>query len=103
MFGYLFKGYKEEAFYWEFIKIFLRFILRMIFDLMVKQKNIKQIFTATILILYCVVIAKVKPYSKKFDFFNRYDLGVNLVLFCTVYSELIMKVSIEDKKIYYFM
>jgi hypothetical protein len=59
----MFLGYKEkEAYWWEFVKMYLRITILVIYDLFVEQVRIKEILAGTILVYYCCWIFRKKPY-----------------------------------------
>ena len=88
--GFLFLGYKEHAFYWEFMKIYLRVFLLAFYEL-ISDDNIviKHMLMGTILAVYCVVFYRVKPYDHNLEVFsyslNLFDFMTNVILFINIY------------------
>ena len=98
LFGFVYLGYKESDYFWEFSKIFLRIGMQLNYELITEQLLLKEVFIGTMLLFYCYWVKKRKPYKEKHDIFNYYDLFINLTLFLNVYQSHLVNTYDDDKK-----
>jgi hypothetical protein len=64
IFGFVFMGYKSTVPYWEIIKICLRILTLICYELIINQYHmlISQFLTGTLLLIYIFVFWRIKPF-----------------------------------------
>ena len=97
LFGFVYLGYNESDYFWEFSKIFLRIGMQLNYELITEQLLLKEVFIGTMLLFYCYWVKKRKPYKKNYGIFNYYDLFINLTLFLNVYQSHLVNTYTENK------
>ena len=98
LFGFVYLGYKQSDYFWEFSKIFLRIGMQLNYELITEQLLLKEVFIGTMLLFYCYWVKKRAPYTEKHGIFNYYDLFINLTLFLNVYQSHLVNTYDGDKK-----
>jgi len=87
--GYLYLGYKESKYYWEFIRIFQRILIMSTFLIFFDFNSQKGCIVALILLVYAAMAQKVNPYEN--IEVNRIELYSNLVQIFTFLSGAILQ------------
>ena len=87
--GYLYLGYKESKYYWEFIRIFQRILIMSTFLIFFDFNSQKGCIVALILLVYAAMAQKVNPYEN--IEVNRIELYSNTVQILTFLSGAILQ------------
>ncbi|KAL4474413.1 hypothetical protein ABPG72_010708 [Tetrahymena utriculariae] len=77
-YGFLYSGYKNQYLYWEIIKIFYKFILMILINI-VLEDNIKLMLIICLIILYNQQFQKNEPYSNRKIFQEEKNLMERLI------------------------
>ena len=97
-FGYIYIGYQKRYLIGEFTKLFTRYILVITYEIMVKQKRLREIFAGTVFFLlsFWFYHAKVYKNDNKENRYGlrmkklwKYDCLANFVIFLNIYASLI--------------
>ena len=82
-YGFLYKEYKFEAFYWEFSKMFQKLIITMVLSFLESQIKIKGLLILLSILVYLVLLHWVKPYQS--EEFNTLDIYSCLIEYLTIF------------------
>jgi hypothetical protein len=85
IFGFVLIGYKTTIPFWEIMKIMLRILTLIFYELIVNQLLISQFLTGTVLLIYILVLWKIKPFKKELNEYNYIDCFNHLVLLICIY------------------
>ncbi|KAL4474412.1 hypothetical protein ABPG72_010707 [Tetrahymena utriculariae] len=89
-YGFLYTGYKEKLLYWEILKIFHKFILMILINI-VLEDNIKLMLIICQIFMYYQQLLKSQPYSNHNYYYEEKNLMQKLV-----YTFLILLAVIND-------
>ncbi|EAR86574.3 transmembrane protein, putative (macronuclear) [Tetrahymena thermophila SB210] len=64
-FGFIYQEYKRSCYYWEFVKIFLKFTIISTLMIFYEQQTIKIILVATLVLAYNQLIYIIQPFVSK--------------------------------------
>ncbi|KAL4499379.1 hypothetical protein ABPG73_008929 [Tetrahymena malaccensis] len=89
-YGFLYTGYKNKLLYWEIVKIFHKFILMILINI-VLDENIKLMLITCLIFIYYQLLLKSQPYSNNDFYYEEKSLMQKLV-----YTFLILFAVIND-------
>ncbi|EWS71712.1 transmembrane protein, putative (macronuclear) [Tetrahymena thermophila SB210] len=102
-YGFLYQDYKQQYYYWEFVRSYLKIIIIVIMNFYGDPYNNKLVIAAVLFLLYLVLLQKAKPYNM--IYYQQVDKRSMVVLIIIILMNIFLynKPDIIQQQLFYII